>query len=87
MTYLTSYTKVDIEMSPSAFIEHCSNDEIKELIDELISEGYLEKDEIPLSHPNLIELEFYKNISKIKTNRLSLTNEEDEILRKIALRF
>lgn len=51
-----------------------------------MSEGHLDDtDTVLSSHP--IADEFYTNISKIKQNRLSLTIEEDEMLRKIALRF
>ena len=36
---------------------------------------------------SLIEWEFDEVMKKIHSNRLSLTNEEDEMLRKIASRF
>jgi len=87
MPYFSEYTEVevDVKITPVEFVDHCSNKEIKELIDELRDAGYLDEDLNPPSHP--IADEFYKNISKIKQNRLALTAEEDEMLRKIASRF
>jgi len=88
MPHFSEYTEVEVEVNitPVEFIKECSKKEIKELIDELRSEGYLDDtDTVLSSHP--IADEFYTNISKIKQNRLSLTIEEDEMLRKIASRF
>jgi hypothetical protein len=88
MPHFSEYTEVevDIKVTPIEFIKECSKKEIKELIDELMSEGHLDDtDTVLSSHP--IADEFYTNISKIRQNRLSLTIEEDEILRKIASRF
>ena len=87
MPYLSEYVdvEVDINVSPTEFIEHCSEKEIEELIGNLRSEGYFEEDKSPSSHP--IANEFYQNIDKIKQNRLALTSEEEEVLYKIASRF
>jgi hypothetical protein len=87
MPYFSEYAEVevDIKITPEEFVDHCSEKEIEKLIDELRSGGYLEEDEILSTHP--IANEFYQNIDKIKRNRLVLTAEEDEILRKIASRF
>ena len=82
MPYFSEYVDVDIKITPEEFVDQCSEKEIEELIDELRSGGYLEEDE---THP--IANEFYQNINKIKHNRLALTAEEDEILRKITSRF
>ena len=87
MPYFSEYTEVevDIKITPEEFIAECSSREIEELIDKLRNAGYLNEELDPPTHP--IADEFYKNISKIKQNRLALTAEEDEILRKIASRF
>ena len=87
MPYFSEYTEVevDIKITPEEFVDQCSEKEIEELIDKLLSGGYLEEYKTPSSHP--IANEFYQNINKIKQNRLALTAEEDEMLRKIASRF
>ena len=87
MPYFSEYTdvEVDIKITPEEFIAECSSREIEDLIDELQMQGHLDEELDPPTHP--IADEFYKNISKIKQNRLALTAEEDEILRKIASRF
>ena len=87
MPYFSEYTEVevDIKITPEEFVEECSTREIEDLIDVLQLQGYIGDDTIPPSHPTADE--FYINISKIRQNRLSLTIEEDEMLRKIASRF
>lgn len=87
MPYFSEYTEVevDIKITPEEFVENCSSREIEDLIEELQFQRYIGDDTVPPSHP--IADEFYKNISKIRQNRLALTAEEDEILRKIASRF
>lgn len=88
MPRFSEYTEVevDVKITPAEFVAECSESEIKKLIDELKLEGYLD-DNMHTDSTHPIADEFYTNISKIKQNRLSLTIEEDEILRKIASRF
>lgn len=88
MPRFSEYTEleVDIKITPEEFVAECSESEIKELIDELKLEGYLDDDTHTDSIYPIAD-EFYTNISKIRQNRLSLTIEEDEMLRKIASRF
>tara|TARA_R110000868_G_C10953014_1_gene767963 strand:- start:101 stop:367 length:267 start_codon:yes stop_codon:yes gene_type:complete len=88
MPTFSEYTEVevDINVTPIEFIECCSEKEIEELINELRSEGWLDGEQIPLLTHSIAD-EFYQNLNKIKQNRLALTAEEDEMLRKIASRF
>jgi hypothetical protein len=65
-----------------------SDKECKEMYDLLIEDGYGESLLNELHPPqNLIEWEFQGIMEKIISNRLALTSEEDEMLRKIASRF
>lgn len=77
---------VDIDIDD--FISSCSSYDIKILIKALEEDGYLEEyleeNNTPVS---TIENEFNDIINKISDNRLLLTNEEEEILRKISNRF
>lgn len=67
--------------------------EKEEMYENLIRDGYgdsfKKEDEFGFSQApnNLVEWEFQEIIEKIALNRLRLSNEEDEMLRKIASRF
>jgi hypothetical protein len=79
-------TYVDIE--PGEFIENCSREEIKELVDILIEEGHL--DGMPVTsdrHHNLLDEEWVKIVGKLMRSRLFLSNEEEMIIKNIANRF
>jgi ribosomal protein S8 len=79
-------TYVDIE--PKEFVDNCSSQEIEELVDILIEEGYL--DGVPVTserHHNLLDEEWAKTISKLNRSRLLLSNEEETLIKNIANRF
>jgi hypothetical protein len=82
------YKDVDAEINLSVdeFIELCSERDIHEFVDTLKATrrwfilNPTHRDSIP-------ETEFNNMLIKIYQNRLCLTNEEDELLKKIANRF
>ena len=79
-------TYVDIE--PKEFVDNCSSQEIEELVDILIEEGYL--DGVPVTserHHNLLDEEWVKTIGKLNRSRLLLSNEEETLIKNIANRF
>ena len=82
------FTPEELDIDVDDFYEEMSSKEKKELYDLLVEDGYAssfkKEDEKPLSVP---EWEFNNIMSKITVNRLQLTNEEDEMLKKIASRF
>jgi len=80
----------DIEIDPDEFVSSCSSREIEELIDALVEDGYITKpvNDIPLTDKNLMDEDWDEVIIKIGgRGRLRLTNEEEEIIRKIANRL
>ncbi len=79
------YTE-DINLDVDDFINACSRRELEELIDCLVEDGYVIRGvkDVNLSIP---EIEFNQLLDKLSKNRLRLTNEEDELLKKIANRF
>jgi hypothetical protein len=80
----------DIDIDPSEFIDACSKREIEELIDALTEDGYIVKpiNSVPLEDKNLLDEEWDEVIGKLAgRGRLRLTNEEEEIIRKIANRL
>lgn len=82
----------DIKINPDEYIDSCNKNEIEELIKCLINEKHLPPSVIKgkyvgIQSQSIPEIEFGEIISKIASNRLQLTNEEDELLKKIANRF
>ena len=80
----------DIDIDPSDFVSACSKREIEELIDALTEDGYIVKpiNSVPLEDKNLMDEEWDEVISKISGRaRLRLTNEEEEVIKKIANRL
>ena len=78
----------DLNIDVDDFYYEMSDDDKVEMYELLKEDGYgsslKKEDEKPLSVP---EWEFTNIMSKISSNRLQLTNEEDEMLKKIASRF
>ena len=78
----------DIDIDPDDFISACSSEEIQELIDALVEDGYVKKHEVESNDKNILDHEWDEVIGKIAgTGRLRLTNEEEETIRKIANRL
>ncbi len=80
----------DLDIDPSEFVSACSEREIKELIEALAEDGYIfqPSNDIPSIDKNLLDEEWDVVISKLSgRGRLRLTNEEEEIIRKISNRL
>ena len=79
----------DIDIDPDEFVSSCSRREIEELIDVLVEDGHIPKiSDIAPIDKNLLDEEWDDVIGKIAgTGRLRLTNEEEEIIKKIANRL
>ena len=82
------FTPDDLDIDVDDFYYEMSDSEKQEMYELLREDGYGSSfklsDERPASVP---EWEFIDTIEKITVNRLQLTNEEDEMLKKIASRF
>ena len=78
----------DIDVSPSDFLYACSSDEVDELINLLIEDGYINAESVlsPGIGPNLsIDDEiFAEALAKLSQSRHRLTIEEEEIIIKIS---
>jgi hypothetical protein len=90
----------EIDIDPSEFISDCSSSEIDELIETLHEDGHLTEyfklNEIldPNSYivivgpdANLMDIEWSEVMVKLSRNRLMLSNEEEELIKKIANRL
>jgi hypothetical protein len=81
------YEEAEFDMDPRDFLEECSPREIEEIIYHLEEMGHLSKIRNEHSVGSVLELEFQKMVEKIASSRLRLTNEEEEVLRKISDRL
>ena len=78
----------EIDIDAEEFIDSCSKSELQELIDILVEEGYVNRKDVVSTQKNLLDEELDEVIGKLKGNgRLHLTNEEEEIIKKIANRL
>jgi hypothetical protein len=79
----------DIDIDVDEFMDELSTSEISEVIDWLKDNNWLDNNEKPLDENklNFDEELFIKNLTKLKSNLLSLNKEVFEIINKIASRF
>lgn len=77
---------VDVDIEVDDFLEACNDKEIQAVIDYLIDNDYLDA---PQEKSKQSMSEYYWNLtmSKLTDNRLLLTDEETELIEKIAKRF
>jgi hypothetical protein len=84
MPYITKYQDVEMDIEIEEFVDECTTGEINILIKYLKKEGHLNSDEFN-ANETLLDIEWAKIIKKISgNNRLRLSIEEEEIIRKIA---
>jgi hypothetical protein len=84
MPYITKYQDVEMDIEIEEFVDECTTGEINILIKYLKKEGHLNSDEFN-ANKTLLDIEWAKIIKKISgNNRLRLSIEEEEIIRKIA---
>lgn len=90
----------EIDIDPSEFVSDCSTKEINELIETLHDNGHLTEyfklNKIPdpnssivIVEPtaNLMDIEWSEIIIKLSKNRLMLSSEEEELIKKLANRL
>lgn len=71
---------VDVE----EFVGECSEKEIKKLIKVLIEDGHITKAEVKSRHHNLLDEMWIEKVQKIMNGRLSLSEEDSNLIEKIA---
>jgi hypothetical protein len=76
----------EIEVDVYDFISACSSSEIKGLIECLIDEGHLPSSITPSTNPSgtLASNEFDASVCKLFGNHWRLTNEDTDVIMKIA---
>lgn len=76
--------EIDVDVDVDDFVDECSTKEIKILIECLKEQGHLSL-EYSDNSMNILDVEWNNVIRKISgNNRLRLSNEDEDIIRKIA---
>jgi hypothetical protein len=85
----TFYTE-DMDISPEEFLEDCDSEEIKEAIDYLKNMGYLNQGINSINTTfgqNPLDEEWEKLTTHLLNIRLSMSNEDEQIIRSIAKKY
>lgn len=88
MPEISAYVNVDVEVDIDEFLSSCTEREIQKLIDYLIEDGYIKNNKN--NNPklkNLIELEWEQTIYNLLEKRLSISNEDEETIKKISKKY
>lgn len=83
MAYI--FTEVEVDIDVDDFLESCSRREKEDLVRRL-KEGGLWEDTAS-ENLNIMDLEWNETLTKLANARLRLTNEEEEIIKKIANKY
>ena len=74
----------EIDIDPYEYVDECSRHEKQELIDELVSRGFVLQISSPIeTKPNLLEIEWFNTISKLVRLRQRVTPEEEEMIKNL----
>lgn len=82
--------EAEVDIDVEEFVDSCSAREIEKLIRYLVEDGSLPKTLTTYTQTQNLSLNdtlWYETIEKIRSNRLTLTDEEIDIIENIAKRF
>jgi hypothetical protein len=71
-----------IDIDPYEYVEECSRRELQELIG-ILKQGDL-WEETKTDNMNILDMEWNETIKKLANGRIQLSNEDEDIIRKIA---
>ena len=78
-----------IDIDASEYVSECSKSEINELIEELVFQGYIDKSNsvVGMETLSVMEQEFHEKLEKLKSSYLNIQLEDEEILKKIFIKY
>lgn len=78
----------EIDIDPYEYVDECSRHEKQELIDELVSRGFVLQISSPSgTQSNLLEIEWFNTISKLATLRQRVTLEEEQAIKELVSKY
>ena len=87
---MPTFYSEDIDIDPSDFVDACDRQEIQELIDVLIEDGYIKQTARPVSEAredNLMDSTYKNAIEKLLDKRIYLTLEEEQFILTLANKY
>ena len=88
---MPDFTPDDISVDPDEFVSSCNSREIKELIDELIEKGHIDRSAVsPEQNDKTInkrDCEFVDALSHLRNKRHLLTTTEEGFIISLADKF
>jgi hypothetical protein len=82
-TFQTEYLEIDVY----DFLRECSDEEIQELVDELISRQIISKQEKNISKLGFLESIFISNLDKLSQVYYQLNSKEVEYIEKLVKKY
>ena len=80
--------RTEIDIDPYEYVDECSRHEKQELIDELVSRGFVLQISSPIeTKPNLLEIEWFNTISKLARLRQRVTLEEEQSIKELVSKY
>ena len=82
---MPEYT-AEIEISPDEFLSDCSSSEIKEIIEALIEDGYIQPHQVIVDGQdtrNYLDEEWDNICEKIRKSRLVMCQSDEDTIRQI----
>lgn len=86
---MPSFYVDDVDIDVDEFLSACSDGEREELIQALVEDGYIDKGSVPGNRKQMSATEeiFEDHLDALHGKWGMLTNEEEELIMKIANRF
>jgi hypothetical protein len=82
------YFDTEVDVSVDDFLSACNTREIEKMIDYLIDDGYLVDRSVSKQQDlSPLEIEWEDMINKLSQLRLRITNEDEEIIKKIVNKY
>ena len=80
----------NIDIDVNDFLDDCDNSEITEVIEYLIDNDFISKNDVSIAHEktkSINDLILDEAISKIMENKIQLTDEEEQLIINLSKRF
>jgi hypothetical protein len=92
---MPDFTPEDITIDPSEYVSACDSQDIKELVEALVEDGYIKRSALidPINvdggYGRLYakDLDFVESLESLKSKRHLLTTTEEEFINSLAKRF
>lgn len=89
---MPNFSPEDLEIEPYEFVDACSRRELKNLIDHLVDEGHISKEQgmnksSGVTNPNTNDLIYFESLDALVGVRHLLSNEEEEYIIKLSDKF